>query len=785
MASTPVSMAPMFSSGPMPSNDEQQRLYQTIVDLLAANNVAIPTLTSPNQTSSNLIALHQPASTWDTGPSVTLATIDDYEPELLNTPSWGSPHLLPNLMQEDDEEYAEYGTPSYSTFNPLDMSFESLGNGIQQPQIALAAAPQQRHRTAARKKISHACVHCRRRKRKCDGVAPICGNCKTAELKCDFDPFYNAEEDFADPKHLAYAAELKKRLKELQLQMKQQQSQQSSRSSKSRSKVAIRHKPIIPKRPQPIHSIERPFRLKLTDMLDLQELSESYFLYHHPLAPLNLLHRPSFLDLVGKRQISNKLLLYSVCALGAQHSKQEAIINGVSTQWCQRGEVFYRLARSLVTEMVETTPNCDTIIALLLLERYAFGLGEVQAAGAFTSMAARLALYLGFDVDPDERSSGEPISWLEKERQRRVWWCCYLIDSWLSASFARPRLIPSEYPVKLPSSERLWETADPTALASPEPIVYESRPPLFTSDPAALEPIFPGLMTPNYMPASPSLMFDQLMGWAMDAETPPHSSLLDEQDIKPALVIQNEPDVYVHLIEARLLLTRAMSYRSVRKQGGIMEPDCGITKHMESIAVGRLKVVRVWDDEFGMEARDSDEYSRDLPRVDEEMRLWWDALPARYRDLSIHSAGFQPSLTSDSPWLLCFLHITYNYALLSLHQPRASQRIMTLPPSQASKDPSVKTCLQASLAITELLTQYLLPHDPKCSRIPQQAAFAFFEAGSCLARMSKAAITGSKGKLGISRIKAGVLKALRGMSSEFPALGGFRDILENIISSGR
>ena len=285
----------------------------------------------------------------------------------------------------------------------------------------------------------------------------------------------------------------------------------------------------------------------------------------------------------------------------------------------------------------------------------------MQAAGAFTSMAARLALFLNYDVDPDERSTPDkPISWLEKERQRRIWWCCYLIDSWLSASFARPRLIPSEYPVKLPSSERLWEIADPDSTSPPQPIVYESRPPVFTScmqDGRITQENFSGtqsfMSVPLLMaPSHPSTIFNQLVNWVQSDDNNFTSETFVENS--SGVVQPPEPDVYVHLIEARLLLTRAMSYRIVRKLPPEMSQKVSSANevhnkdHLKSTAVGRLRVVRVWDEEYGMEAKDPEEYATDLPRINDEMKKWWDALPDKFRDLSIHSAGFQPSLTSDS-----------------------------------------------------------------------------------------------------------------------------------------
>ncbi|TPX49091.1 hypothetical protein SeLEV6574_g01682 [Synchytrium endobioticum] len=654
------------------------------------------------------------------------------------------------------------------------------------PRLQEPTQPQQTIRKdhgAPRKKIQHACQHCRRRKRRCDGVAPICGNCETGELKCDFDPNYNPDDDFADPRHIAYAQELRRKLKKMEFQLKLLQRQKGMARTRS---TTSRQVPL-----QTNAAIERPITLAVTDILDLQELVDSYFQHHYPLAPLNLLHRPSFIDQVKKRQIFNSLLLYAVSALGAQHSQREAIVNGRSIRGCQRGQQFYRLARSLVSEIVDTTPTCDTIIALLLLERYAFGLGEVQAATTFASMAIRLARFLNYNVDPDERAD-KPTSWLEKEKQRRVWWCCYLIDSWLSASVVRP----SGCEVKLPSPERLWAIADIHDINPPQPDIYESRPPVFPTQIGPSQPYVGDI--PSHTPGAPSLLvpaltpigYNQFASWIGTASL----GYLPYTDI----VIQPpEPDVYVHLIEARLFLTRAVSYRIERVAPRSTQVHVGNRKfgcdgmytdvynknHLESTVVGRLRVIYAWDKDYRMEAKEKEEYAKDLPTFDDEIKRWWDGLPEEFRNLNIHSAGFQPSLTSNSPWLLCFLHITYHYALLSLHQLRASEKVSTLPPPQASKDPSVQTCLQASIAINDLLTQHVLPHDPTCSRIPQQAAFAFLEAGCCLARLSEAGIIGSKGKLGVSRIKRGVLKALQGISSEFPALVGFKEALEDTLVS--
>ncbi|RKO93168.1 hypothetical protein BDK51DRAFT_34988, partial [Blyttiomyces helicus] len=95
----------------------------------------------------------------------------------------------------------------------------------------------------------------------------------------------------------------------------------------------------------------------------LRHLEDCYFEFWNNQIPYTFLHRPSF---TLYRNYYNPLLCYAIYALGAWRSNHPAF--QTSPKW-QAGEMFYSLARPLISRMLET-PSVFTVQALLLLACY-------------------------------------------------------------------------------------------------------------------------------------------------------------------------------------------------------------------------------------------------------------------------------------------------------------------------------------------------------------------------------------------------------------------------------
>ncbi|KAF9965067.1 hypothetical protein BGZ70_005467 [Mortierella alpina] len=198
---------------------------------------------------------------------------------------------------------------------------------------------------------------------------------------------------------------------------------------------------------------------------DLAEhLLDCCWSYVHPHMPV--LHKPTFM-----RQYRNPdpekrpahVLIISMFAVASRYSDHPEI-TGHGHDPEEFGDEYFSRAKRLVDYEYEL-PRQSTIQALLLMVVYRFT--SAKSGGrvwVMLGMATRMAQDLGMH----RNSSRWHLPPLETEIRKRLWWACYVLDRWCSASMGRPLAIDdNDCDVDLPSAvEQDWADADGNA-ASP------------------------------------------------------------------------------------------------------------------------------------------------------------------------------------------------------------------------------------------------------------------------------------------------------------------------------
>ncbi|KAJ3012720.1 hypothetical protein HKX48_006116 [Thoreauomyces humboldtii] len=126
------------------------------------------------------------------------------------------------------------------------------------------------------------------------------------------------------------------------------------------------------------------------------------------------------------------LLIYSMCAAAARrsdHPVSRAYVSSRNVPLYRAGEPYFFKARELIQGFVGQ-PDYETVLSLVVLGQAVAGMGLVDSSVQLMTMAIQTALNLRLDVDPDDFDVHGPLTWLEKESRRRLWWtlCMPSID---------------------------------------------------------------------------------------------------------------------------------------------------------------------------------------------------------------------------------------------------------------------------------------------------------------------------------------------------------------------
>lgn len=159
------------------------------------------------------------------------------------------------------------------------------------------------------------------------------------------------------------------------------------------------------------------------------ELLSIYFEHLYPVLPL--FYKKNIVCLSQPEKPVSPLLLNAIYAIASRMSSNVEVRSDPSAP-DTAGDIFFERAQCLLEDYYDA-PRISTVQALLLLASHQMGAMKPAKAWIYGGMAFRMAQDLGlnrncdhWDVTPDER-----------ERRKRVFWCCYIMDRFMCASYGR------------------------------------------------------------------------------------------------------------------------------------------------------------------------------------------------------------------------------------------------------------------------------------------------------------------------------------------------------------
>ncbi|CAG8648672.1 9585_t:CDS:2, partial [Funneliformis caledonium] len=173
-----------------------------------------------------------------------------------------------------------------------------------------------------------------------------------------------------------------------------------------------------------------------------QQLMQDYFNHFNTTIPI--LDRRKFIDhWRNKNNKHSQLLVASTLALAAARYSDDPSIQKTQDK---PGGVFFDTAKKLLDTMYDK-PRLETVQALLLLSHSETSLSRIDSSFMFLGMAVQMShtLHLG-------RNDSSNLIPEEDEERRRVFYCVYCCDRWISFLMGKPYSIDNiNVNVQLPS----------------------------------------------------------------------------------------------------------------------------------------------------------------------------------------------------------------------------------------------------------------------------------------------------------------------------------------------
>ncbi|KAI9327302.1 fungal-specific transcription factor domain-containing protein [Zopfochytrium polystomum] len=435
-------------------------------------------------------------------------------------PAVGDGHSTDQISSLSQQSAASVPPPSASTPRDQDtVSSARLANSLSSDLAMTGSAPKGAGKSSSEEAIGGtpsvgtalfrrwSCETCRQRKIKCDGVRPLCGFCaKRGIATC---VFLGSKERVDQDLATKYQAEVERR------GSTRDRRATFSKMSPTLNETPASRQPVDPHQESSkgggVDQFSESARAALPSdtstravlsqfdshlfgfipysrfsSLSLEPTQANLFHLHRPNAPpgeearlvsyffalrefpLNFIHRPSFF---ANMDAANPLLRLSLCAAGAAIQKKTRL-PASEIAW------YYDVARSLAQDAVDM-PSVAAVQALTVLAFVTNTLGCHSASWQYFGMAARMAMFLHLDVDPDDLSPDdlEDATWIGKETRRRTWWTVYIFERGLSTiSYRKPLCNLVDWKsIKPLCPEELWcSEKDVTSLA---PLVENLRSP--------------------------------------------------------------------------------------------------------------------------------------------------------------------------------------------------------------------------------------------------------------------------------------------------------------------
>jgi hypothetical protein len=353
--------------------------------------------------------------------------------------------------------------------------------------------PPKRRRLPSRQ----ACLHCRTRKHRCDGVRPACGDCRSRQTFCQYLDAANSSTPHVvpseSPQKLQVAVHYDQQLatpsgqdsdpstiSTFPLQPRKDQDGSGLPVATAGSKEAssglrgffgesstiafvsgmssssVRGTGIYLSNGEsngesrigaPVSEVSHTCNLysRGQSALHLPErpvadsLVDAYFERFHPLYPF--LHEGSF-----RAEYEN---MWSENTNINLRCSWYALLNAVFVHACEFCPLipkeklsatvrpFVDRSRETILTHVYQQTNMEFLQALLLISHYLQGTLDLNECWNIVGLMIRTAVSIGLHQDPDDLA----FTVLEKEVRKRVWWGCFIIDQTLSMKLGRPRAL--------------------------------------------------------------------------------------------------------------------------------------------------------------------------------------------------------------------------------------------------------------------------------------------------------------------------------------------------------
>ncbi|KAI8085762.1 fungal-specific transcription factor domain-containing protein [Gilbertella persicaria] len=377
-----------------------------------------------------------------------------------------------------------------------------------------------------RQRVSRACDLCRKKKIKCNGESPICGNCKAFHLACSYkdttkkrgppkgyieaienrlhklEGFLHDIANENDPRTIELLQELQAPLEtptgeQINTRPQRRQKRRQTKKDPIDSPISVLYSPTLshseldntstigspsPHQEGLVGSLtmdenglvrylgkssgfyllsnsrtyqngtfhfsgyrhkhksydeddSRSEKRHVIDPLELppKDLSEHlivlYFTHFYPILPL--FYKRKLGCVKSPSSPVSPLLLNAIYALASRVSPDKRVRSDPHAP-DTAGDIFFERARCLLDEYYDT-PRISTIQALLLMASHQMGAMKPARGWLYSGMAFRMAQDLGLNRNCDHWS----ILPEERERRKRVFWCCYVVDRITSAIYGR------------------------------------------------------------------------------------------------------------------------------------------------------------------------------------------------------------------------------------------------------------------------------------------------------------------------------------------------------------
>ncbi|KAK9432363.1 fungal-specific transcription factor domain-containing protein, partial [Lipomyces doorenjongii] len=329
-----------------------------------------------------------------------------------------------------------------------------------------------------KRKLVIACVACRKKKVKCSGDRPACGNCLRLNVPCQYPAVKNRGSRFG------YHEMLNKRLEMMERHIKPPAGGNTSSHYASNKLSTL---PLLSlgygvdpgttgddvdsvlihslgdtagvgDADSPTSSRERVqvnssvVNVNMPDFEIIEHLTELYFRYLNNQS-YSFLHKPTFIPRLRAGQV-NPLLVLTVCAVSARFSRHPQIM---TQPRYAAGEPFLQEARKLLSQEFDE-PTVETTQALLIMGFNDFcGLNGGRAA-IYSGLSMRMAATLGLNKESDDPN----LSWVDREIRRKTWWSVLVFDRLAHSGPKRSFLLmEEECQIQLPSSDHAFLNSIP------------------------------------------------------------------------------------------------------------------------------------------------------------------------------------------------------------------------------------------------------------------------------------------------------------------------------------